>query len=560
MVEQIASMNINQVEQQAKLLELNSDIANSQSEIEKMRRRTDTLRGLLLSPEDITNRGTNPFAKGSFGQIYSGSFKTAHNKIAIKVIQNTNLSPLTPRQVQSAEGEVLLLDGLKYISIVVCYGYLFDPKKFTIVMELAPFGSLWDLLDDFVTVPSIPFTLSVTWMTTLCDALVHIHSKGVVHKDLKCENLLVFHGLAVKLCDFGLAKHDTAGAQSSITGAGTDRFMAPEVRLKHHATSASDVYSFSTTALQMLRRAAPEIYDVEKQIAAALHAQTLSGEAQGAAEMLDEVLASCVQSSPNKRHSAAEVLTVMSSISQQLQKTIAADEGLVHVIEGQVDSKYRRQNTGGFASNQDSTSRVHNPSVTSSKTGSFGEEELRIIADLVEWMRRNAPSVDASDLDDYAQLMFVHKVRTIARLTVAVQNTPSFLESIGIPKLDADDITTALVPRSTSPPPSTANETALRLESAKLLQQLEDARKQQEAARPPVVQAVLTPPATPRTENVFQKNYPVGTYVGQFQDGNPHGKGRMTYNTGDVYNGEWRFNQMSGEGMYTFKKEGEVYA
>eukprot|EP01034_Spumella_vulgaris_P038426 gene38426-47445_t len=432
MVEQIASMNNNQAEQQAKLLELNSDIANSQSEIEKvlkerhyaplrsedirvlnqqnelltsltketnskidslsekmcslavlvesqslsvsqMRRRTDTLRGLLLSPEDITNRGLNPFAKGSFGQIYSGSFKTAHNKIAFKVIQNKDMSPLTPRQVLSAEGEVLLLDGLKYVSIVACYGYLFDPKKFTIVMELAPFGSLWDLLDDFVTVPSIPFTLCVTWMTTLADALVHIHSKGVVHKDVKCENLLVFHGLAVKLCDFGLAKHDTVGAQSSVTGAGTDRFVAPEVRAKHHATFAADVYSFAMTALQMLKRAAPEI---------------------------EEVL-------PRERPSSIEIAgSMMRTASSLLQESVEHDEILVERISMfNISDKIVAQGTN-------------------SPLASVSDSNKGIVAELVSWMRQNVPDIGEEDIAKYGQLMFEHKIRSIAeRVTTEAPET-----------------------------------------------------------------------------------------------------------------------------------------
>eukprot|EP01034_Spumella_vulgaris_P045515 gene45515-56695_t len=255
--------------------------------------RADTLRELIQSHDDIIDKGVTPMASGAFGQVFIGSFKTRQNQVAIKVIQNKDLSVLTVKQLRSAEGEVLLLHFLKYINIVACHGYLSDPKKFTIIMERAPLGSLWDLLEDSVTIPSIPFTLDVTWMSTLCDALRHIHSKDVVHKDIKCENLLVFHGLTVKLCDFGLAKHDAAGAQSSVTGAGTDCFMSPEVRAKHHATAASDMYSFAMTALQMLSRSPPRILDVEQHLESAIRSQLNSRENAAGAESMYDILCSC---------------------------------------------------------------------------------------------------------------------------------------------------------------------------------------------------------------------------------------------------------------------------
>ncbi len=90
-----------------------------------------------------------------------------------------------------------------------------------IIMELAPFGSLWSLVQDRFSYPLIPVSLSVAWLSDLIDAIKHIHSKGVVHKDIKCENLLVFSGMKIKLSDFGLAKRHISGVQSTVSGGGT---------------------------------------------------------------------------------------------------------------------------------------------------------------------------------------------------------------------------------------------------------------------------------------------------------------------------------------------------
>ncbi len=126
-----------------------------------------------------------------------------------------------------------------------------------IILEFAPYGSLWDMVTNRVSYPAIPFSLSLSWLSDLSDALKHVHSKFVVHKDVKCENLLVFNNLKVKLCDFGLAKHNVAGAQSSVAGGGTGCFMAPEIRNGLKSTPASDLFSFAMTAVQLLTRASP---------------------------------------------------------------------------------------------------------------------------------------------------------------------------------------------------------------------------------------------------------------------------------------------------------------
>src|SRR5687767_11323276 len=113
---------------------------------------------------------------------------------------------LTDVQIRGAESEILLIDLLKDPSVITCYGYVADPRQFMVVLELAPYGSLADFLENSVSYPVLPFILCVAWLSDVMDALKHIHSKMVSHKNIKAENLLVFMGLNVKLCDFGLSK------------------------------------------------------------------------------------------------------------------------------------------------------------------------------------------------------------------------------------------------------------------------------------------------------------------------------------------------------------------
>jgi serine/threonine protein kinase len=68
----------------------------------------------------------------------------------------------------------------------------------------------------------------------IAGALEYLHSKNIVHRDLKPENVLLsetdVESASLKVCDFGLSKSVSVGAQSTMTGGlGTMRYMAPEI-------------------------------------------------------------------------------------------------------------------------------------------------------------------------------------------------------------------------------------------------------------------------------------------------------------------------------------------
>ncbi len=135
--------------------------------------------------------------------MYLGTY--GKQKVAVKVLRNEG-KPLTPEQKRGAESEVLIMRFLESPHVVFCHGFIPDLKEFTIVLELAPYGSLWDMVANHASFPALPFPLVISLLTDVADALNYLHQMNVTHKDLKCENVLVFHELRAKLGDFGLAK------------------------------------------------------------------------------------------------------------------------------------------------------------------------------------------------------------------------------------------------------------------------------------------------------------------------------------------------------------------
>jgi serine/threonine-protein kinase len=89
----------------------------------------------------------------------------------------------------------------------------------------------------------------------LCDAMVYMHSQGVVHRDLKPENVLITAEGQVKLMDFGIALDESArrltwtGLSTTI---GTPDYMAPEQISGRHGDARTDIYALGTILFEML--------------------------------------------------------------------------------------------------------------------------------------------------------------------------------------------------------------------------------------------------------------------------------------------------------------------
>lgn len=143
---------------------------------------------------------------------------------------------LEQAQQTSAElREVVLQACLKHEYIVPILDILYDPifpplrgsrgtPQLGVVMEKIEGG---DLFDKVVGAGGLSEDAARVCFRQIFQAMAYCHGRGVAHRDMKLENLILTRGQDCKVCDFGLAKNVAESAASTIIGTG--KYVAPEV-------------------------------------------------------------------------------------------------------------------------------------------------------------------------------------------------------------------------------------------------------------------------------------------------------------------------------------------
>ena len=158
--------------------------------------------------------------------------------------------------------EIQAVSKLSHPNIVTPYAVLPLEKLLVFVMEYVHGMNLFDFIQKH---RALPIGLACTFARQLAAGLQHAHERGLVHRDIKPTNAMVFKSdgrLQLKILDFGLAKATSEKSTTGLTqdGAmlGTPEYMAPEQFLNAaNADIRADVYSLGCTLYHMLAGSAP---------------------------------------------------------------------------------------------------------------------------------------------------------------------------------------------------------------------------------------------------------------------------------------------------------------
>uniref|UniRef100_A0A8B9LQG6 non-specific serine/threonine protein kinase n=1 Tax=Astyanax mexicanus TaxID=7994 RepID=A0A8B9LQG6_ASTMX len=233
---------------------------------------TDVL-SLLLQPEidEIDETDTMKFlgfevrgviGSGGFGVVKLAKSKKHQKYVAIKMMDCRWVAMRSQSAV--LEAEIDIVSKIRHPHIVHVYEVIrvWD-KQVYIVMEAAQ-SSLGEVLK---TGP-VPSHTARRWFSQLVSALDYMHEQDIVHRDLKCDNILVTEDCNVKITDFGLSRVIKVYPELCSTFCGTRCYLSPEVLKKQkYDGKKSDVWSLGIVLYVMVTGTLPSYSNKIKELA-----------------------------------------------------------------------------------------------------------------------------------------------------------------------------------------------------------------------------------------------------------------------------------------------------
>ncbi|KAJ1281202.1 hypothetical protein BS78_04G289700 [Paspalum vaginatum] len=268
----------------------------------------DTERFFSPSPHRRFKRTITSWIKGE--HLGSGSFGSVYEAIsddgfffAVKEVSLMDQGLNAKQRILQLEHEISLLSRLEHENIVQYFGTDKEGGKLYIFLELVTQGSLSALYQKY----RLQDSQVSAYTRQILNGLHYLHQRNVLHRDIKCANILVDASGLVKLADFGLAKEMSILSQAR-SSKGTVYWMAPEVaKAKPHGPPA-DIWSLGCTVLEMLTGKVP-YPDMEWTYALLKIGRGIPPEIPNTlSEDAHDFIKKCVQANPNDRPSAAQLL------------------------------------------------------------------------------------------------------------------------------------------------------------------------------------------------------------------------------------------------------------
>jgi serine/threonine protein kinase/beta-lactam-binding protein with PASTA domain len=204
-----------------------------------------------------------PLARGGMSSVYSGLDLRLDRPVAIKVMESSFAEDRS--FIERFELEARAAAKLHHPGVVAVHDQGVDGGHVYLVMELVSGGTLRDLLRERGVLP-VPLAISV--LDPMLSALASAHRAGLVHRDVKPENVLIGQGGVVKVADFGLVRAiATASTTSNDKILGTVAYLSPEQVATGAADARSDVYSAGIVCYEMLTGRPPYIGDTPISVA-----------------------------------------------------------------------------------------------------------------------------------------------------------------------------------------------------------------------------------------------------------------------------------------------------
>ncbi len=244
---------------------------------------------------------------GGMAEVYESVDVITKKNVAIKLIREDVMS--NPVNLMRFQNEASIAASLNHPNIVKVYNHGTVEGIPYIANEFIKGQNLKEVLDFRLSLPIIE---AVDDLLQIASALAYAHSHGVVHRDVKPDNIYVMGDGTVKLGDFGIAQSTgTLDEKSENEIVGSVHYLAPEISLGKIATPQSDIYALGVTFFEIITGHVP--YNKQKAIDIAVaHVKEKFPSPKkylpNCPKEVEHIINKCTRKNPKERYASAQEL------------------------------------------------------------------------------------------------------------------------------------------------------------------------------------------------------------------------------------------------------------
>ncbi|KAK1754843.1 Serine/threonine-protein kinase nak1 [Echria macrotheca] len=203
--------------------------------------------------------------KGSFGRVYKATDLNSKSIVAVKIIDIEESDTLNPKLADTYSEFMKEIGALKLLSDS-------GAKNINLILDVLPVGQAMWMVTEYcaggsvatLMKPTAPGGLQEKWIIPIlrevAEAIYWVHKEGIIHRDIKCANVLVTESGAVQLCDFGVAGIIETKLDKRSTFIGTPHWMAPELFDPEPSYSTPvDIWAFGSLVYEIASGLPPNV-------------------------------------------------------------------------------------------------------------------------------------------------------------------------------------------------------------------------------------------------------------------------------------------------------------
>lgn len=268
---------------------------------------------------------------GGMAVVYKALCHRLNRYVAVKVLKDEFANDNEFREHFRAESQAVAM--LSHPNIVSVYDFSRDYNCQYIVMELLEGITLKQYMQKK---GALSWKEELHFATQIAKALSHAHSKGIVHRDIKPQNIMVVKDGSIKVADFGIAHLQNESNTDAPETMGSIHYISPEQAHGDPVDARADIYSLGVVMYEMLTGRLPYEGETVEAIAIQHISQmlTLPGDIKTDIPVqLEDITLRAMSADINSRYQSADELLGDLEAFRKSQALLNADSGMIEDIE-----------------------------------------------------------------------------------------------------------------------------------------------------------------------------------------------------------------------------------